>query len=636
MFSVDIRLQLASAVFLIILICKYVSGRRVPILSSKVFAALLACCCVNMAFDLATVYTVTHLDTVPPLLNDILHRGFVISLDTLGLLDYIYVLSLGSRERLCSAKTIPFLLPYVCSLAYALFGSIYYRVEPNHAYSYGPVPATIFICVGFYMLMSIITAARTELTNEKRRAIIIGSGFWICAIIFQSIVPIVFVSGLAATALVFFLYLSLENPREFHDADAGCFTNHAFHLMVEEYSRQKSEIQVVGVVISNLEYIFSKNGHDIGYGIVKKLAAYIEAASSAYVYHSRGNSLTVIIKGDLQKAIPIAERISERLCDKWDCEAGGILLEGTVNIISYPEFAKTPDELYDLMNFMTSENKSTDGKIYIANAELLAQRKKISAVTEIIRRAITDDGFNVVYQPIYSVKERKFCSAEALVRLNDTRTVGYISPDIFIPIAEKSGLIGKVGEIVFEKVCDCIKTHSLAKHGVKYIEVNLSGLQCSDPGLPNQLGAVLEKYGVNPRFVNLEITETAAIESGVALSRNMRALKKMGCSFSMDDFGTGYSNLAKIAEVNYDLIKLDKSLITPCLKRGGKNSFVVLKSAVEMISRLGVKMVAEGVETEEELNMLENLGVDYIQGYYFSKPLSEADYVQFIYEHEKA
>ena len=88
--------------------------------------------------------------------------------------------------------------------------------------------------------------------------------------------------------------------------------------------------------------------------------------------------------------------------------------------------------------------------------------------------------------------------------------------------------------------------------------------------------------------------------------------------------------------MNYDLIKLDKSLITPCLKRGGKNSFVVLKSAVEMISRLGVKMVAEGVETEEELNMLENLGVDYIQGYYFSKPLCEADYVQFIYEHEKA
>ena len=634
MFSVDIRFQLAAAVFLIILIVKYISGRRLPILPARVFTALLFTCCLNLIFDISTVYTVTHLDSVSPLLNEILHRGFFIVLDTLGLLDYIYVLSLGHRKKLFSAKTIPFFLPYVLSIVYTCFGEIYYHVEPQHAYSYGPPVFVIFGCVAFYMLMAIITAIITPLSNEKRRAVIIGACFWICTTIFQAVFPTIFVSGIASVALVFFIYLSLENPREFHDTDAGCFNDHAFHVMAEEFYRRNKEFQVMGVVITNFEYIMSKNGHSAGYTLIRKLARYIEATTSCHVYHIRGNTLAIMVKGDLNSVYPFAQRISERLINEWECEMGGILLEGVIDIISCPKFAENTDELYDLIGFMASDNIKADSGICTANEEIISRRKKVAAVTDIIRRAIAEDGFNVVYQPIYSVKEQKFCSAEALVRLKDTETVGYISPDIFIPIAEKSGLIGKVGEIVFEKVCRCIKSNALVKHGIKYIEVNLSGLQCSDPGLPSDLGSILEKTGVNPKLINLEITETAAIESGTALGKNMRALRKMGCSFSMDDFGTGYSNLSKIAEINYDLIKLDKSLVTPCMKRGGKNSYVILKSVAEMISRLGIKMVAEGVETSEELNMLENLGIDYIQGYYFSRPLNEEDFVRFIHEHE--
>lgn len=635
MFNVDVRLQIASLIFLVIIVCKYFFGKRLPLLSAHMFSALLICGCVNLGFDIATVYTVSHINEVSPLLNDILHRCFIISVNTLAVVLYLYVMVQGRHQKRFCVKDFLLLIPYVLAFAFALFGRIEYYVAYGHAYSYGPVPYTIFGCTSFYMIAVIFMAAKLNFSKEKRRAIIIGSCFWIAAVIFQSLIPYILVSGLAVVALILFIYLSLENPREYRDTDTGCFNKRAFHLMADEFSsKTKKRYQVISVVVNNLDYIMSKNGHEQGNIFMSQLAQYIEQNISHFVYHTRGNTLTFIEKGSGMTALALAEKLSNRLDCEWESEAGNAILEASINIIDCPKYAKTTDELYDMMNFMAAESKNANVKIHTANADIIAEKKKMSAVAEILRKAIDNDGFNVVYQPIYSVKEKKFCSAEALVRLKDTQTVGFVSPDVFIPLAERTGMISKIGGIVFEKVCQCIREHKLSEHGVHYIEVNLSAVQCVDPSLTRQLNAVLEQYNIPPEFINLEITETAAVESGTALHMNMHLLKEMGCSFSMDDFGTGYSNLSKMAEVHYDLIKLDKSLVTPCLKPDGEKAFVILKSVVQMISQLNIKIVAEGVETREELEMLEKLGVDYIQGYYFSKPLSEADYIQFLYNRE--
>ncbi len=166
-----------------------------------------------------------------------------------------------------------------------------------------------------------------------------------------------------------------------------------------------------------------------------------------------------------------------------------------------------------------------------------------------------------------------------------------------------------------------------------YVEVNLSGVQASSPELPDTIWRILHRYRVDPGFLNFEITETAAVESGEELDHNMQRLREFGCSFSMDDFGTGYSNLSQIAEAAYDLVKLDKSLIWPCFDASGKNSnksAIILQSVVKMISALHSGIVAEGVETREQADALAQMGVRHLQGYYFSRPLEEADYLRFI------
>jgi len=193
----------------------------------------------------------------------------------------------------------------------------------------------------------------------------------------------------------------------------------------------------------------------------------------------------------------------------------------------------------------------------------------------------------------------------------------------------------KLSNMIFNQVFEFVSSNKLEHAGLSHIEVNLSGLQSVDAQLPQQMSALMEKYKINPKIVNLEITESIAITSSFMLNKNMDELKKMGCSFSMDDFGTGYSNLSQIAKVkvNYELIKIDKSLLWPCFEKeiaNSANAKVILENMIKMILMLGRKIVVEGVETKEQYDYLKKLGVTYIQGYYFSKPLPSLEYLEFL------
>ena len=242
------------------------------------------------------------------------------------------------------------------------------------------------------------------------------------------------------------------------------------------------------------------------------------------------------------------------------------------------------------------------------------------------------------YQPIYSLKEKRFTNAEALVRLKDETSMGFVSPEEFIPVSERNGLIMPLSNLIFNHVFGFMSENNLRKKGINHIEVNLSGLQSVDANLPKLMKSLLMKYNINPESVNLEITESIAVTSGYMLKKNMDELKKFGCSFAMDDFGTGYSNLSQIAKVDFELIKIDKSLLWPCFDEKKKNiedvknAKILLENMITTILKMGRKIVVEGIETKEQFDYLESLGISYAQGYYFSKPITESEFIAFINE----
>ena len=181
---------------------------------------------------------------------------------------------------------------------------------------------------------------------------------------------------------------------------------------------------------------------------------------------------------------------------------------------------------------------------------------------------------------------------------------------------------------MFEKVCRFIVQHDIHAMGIEYIECNLSVVQCAYDHLAQDFIAIMEKYHVDANDIVLEITESASITEKKILLDNMNALRKVGVRFALDDFGTGQSNLSYIVDMPIDIVKFDRGMTNAYFDNGkGKP---VMDAAMGMIQKLKLEIVSEGIVEKEQLAKLDELGIDYIQGYYFSKPRNAAEFISFI------
>ena len=269
----------------------------------------------------------------------------------------------------------------------------------------------------------------------------------------------------------------------------------------------------------------------------------------------------------------------------------------------------------------------SEDSVVTIDEDSVAKRREHDEMLGTLVRAIKEDRIEVFYQPIYSTKEKKFVSAEALARIR-REDGSIIPPGLFIPIAEETGLISEVGEIMFDKTCRFIKEQNLNDYGIQYIEANLSVIQCDSEALANTYISIMQKHHIAPESINLEITESASINTRKTLLENMRRLIDYGVSFSLDDFGSGQSNLNYIVDMPVRIVKFDRDMTQSYFK--GEKAKFVLRAAMNMIHDMHLKVVSEGVETKEQLTVLEELGIDYIQGYYFSKPLEAQAFIDFI------
>ena len=276
---------------------------------------------------------------------------------------------------------------------------------------------------------------------------------------------------------------------------------------------------------------------------------------------------------------------------------------------------------------LIKSNEMGKDNVMVANAALLEERQRATLVLQILRRALAENRFSVYYQPIYSVETQRFTSAEALLRLYDD-DLGFISPEEFVPIAEKNGLIIKIGEYVFREVCRFITDNRIWERGIDYIDVNLSPMQCLQDDLHERLISIMDEFKMDYGRISLEITETASILSGKILRQNMQKLIDNGMRFSLDDYGTGFANLTTVVEYPFTIVKLDKKMLWSAMKND--KAMTVLRQTIRMMKQLSLELIAEGVETEEQAQLLAYYGCDFFQGYYYAKPQNGESFLKLL------
>lgn len=327
------------------------------------------------------------------------------------------------------------------------------------------------------------------------------------------------------------------------------------------------------------------------------------------------------------------EDVGERLLSGADGAIGdyaemGVRFEPRVCLISVPEDLHQAEDIISLGHKFQKIDKR-DQVSFRASEIVFSHFFVIEAhIEEILDRAIKENTLEMYYQPIYDVRSGGFHSAEALARIIDPE-YGLIPPSVFIPAAETQGFIIPIGDAVLDQVFRFVSEHDLDALGLSYIEINLSVAQCMQSSLPEKIKALQEKYGVDPGQINLEITETTFENISQIMLENVNELIRLGYSFALDDYGIGYSSIQRVNHLPLKLIKIDKSMLDEVVSVNGR---MILEHTVRMMQSIDKLLVAEGAETRDEVDMLELMDCDYIQGFYFSKPLPAEEFVRFLEE----
>jgi len=438
-----------------------------------------------------------------------------------------------------------------------------------------------------------------------------------------------FMLNLAITVFLLVMYLFQQSP----DAVTDKLTEQFSRLFLGEYLKDcfidEKIFSVIVVDLDDFKFINQNYGVDVGDVLLYQVGKFLEGMKpSGLVFHFNADQFCVIVDRRKHSANAMAEDIKERFLTPWSLENQEVMMSATICIVDCPEDANSADSLIEVIDYaMESAKNINKGKIIHAHEIDLEKIQMAKSVEKVVKNAIAKDKIMVYYQPIYSVEKKGYNSAEALARLYDEQ-LGWISPDLFITIAERSGLIIELGELILHKVCSFIKNNELAKTSIEYIEINVSPLQLMQKGFADKMLDIMKQYEVSPSQINVEITETAMLTSLAIVDENLSKLVKNNIAISLDDYGSGYANINYINRMPFELIKIDRTIVQDSFKE--KKAGITLEHTVAMLNALELDIVAEGVETEEMRDLLVDFGCQYLQGWYYSKAVSETEFMQLI------
>ena len=416
-----------------------------------------------------------------------------------------------------------------------------------------------------------------------------------------------------------------------HDALTGLANRMALVERIEEaLARQRRRVEPFGVLLLDLDrfkYVNDTFGHPAGDALLREVAIRLRGVLRETDVLARlgGDEFAIIQSSESDQrtaAGALASRIVDVFGKPFIVDAGEVTVGTSIGIVLAPEHAITSENLLKMADLALYQAKATGRNGYrFYESEMGEIASARHAVEADLRRAIEQDELELHYQPIVDAKSRKICSVEALVRWRHP-TKGTIHPSRFIPLSEETGLISRISEWALRGAfAEAAKWPSDIK-----VAVNISPLQFRNANLLNALVGVLDEMGLPPERVEVEITETAIIESAVEALPLLRQFKKMGITIVLDDFGTGYSSLSQLATFPFDKIKIDKSFTQNLTKRS--ECAAIVAATLHLSQSLNMATTAEGVETIEQYRILRLAGVTSLQGYLFKRPspASELDF----------
>lgn len=414
----------------------------------------------------------------------------------------------------------------------------------------------------------------------------------------------------------------------YYDNLTGLYNRSMFYeslnTAIKKSTREDSQFAVVFVDLDNFKKINDTRGHHIGDVLLKQVGTRLSAAirDSDIIARMGGDEFTMIITSyDTVTELPsLTKRLLDVLSQPVTIEDTYIFISGSIGVSVFPADGSSSDELVKNADAAMYKAKELGRNRYqFYNQHINDEIRKKFELENKLRDAVQEKEFDLNYQPIIEVGTNKIRGFEALLRWSPDKGSS-IAPLDFIPVAEETGLLLPIGYWILRKACHF--NHNVhTKFGLNTIvSVNISIVQLNDADFVDMLTEILEETGLRPEFLELEITEDLLVRNFDATKEKLMAIKALGIRIALDDFGIGYSSLSYVKNLPLDSLKIDRRFIRDICNN--EHDKIILEVILTLAHKLNLQVISEGVETLDQVLLLESSESDYIQGYYYYKPMT--------------
>lgn len=615
-----------SLAFLIVTVIFYLRQMKVPSRRNSFFAALLFCCVFSLVFDIVAAVIDPYAYSMPLWIVYVVNILFLGSVQLSGLLFLLYTMtltdayaSMDKQQRRLSC--IPFAFTALALLFTPLLkqNGIFYFTD-GHVYQHGILHLTLYVTIAFYMFAALVVMFhhRKALSKTKLLAVISFLSTTFAAMLVQMLHPYLLVNSMANALALSLIYYVLEAPSNHVDTMTEIYNRAALPPLLQDLFDQKRRFTLFVFPLRSFRLINHAIGMHNGDSVLVDFASYLKRTYPKYYCLRLAGTVFGVLMPECEPATLESlwnmhgamphEFKADKLCVELDVAIVGVNSENV----------KDPEEFLAILeNVLSLGREERLPAVLLADADIRSRMQERKALELALLRALDNDGLQVYYQPIHNC-DKKLVALEALVRLYDPE-YGPLPTQEAVELAEENGNIDRLGQQVLHKVCRFIQENKAEAWGLDHIGVNLSAVQCMQPGLADSILRICAQYDTPSSLLAFEITETATGSIDM-LHLHMECLCAAGFFFLLDDFGKGYANISHIAYLPFHCVKIDKALLWEAMEDESK--LFLLHGVADLLQEIGLKSVCEGVETQEQLALLREYGVSMLQGYYFSKPLS--------------
>ncbi len=641
--SYKMEFALCALIIQLAVCYRFFSEKRFSSKQNRLFSAVLIIAAVDLFLDIISSLMIDFALSYPYWLTYSINTVFYMLQLLLPLLLVLYVIVIIKDYRITTKLMLLIIVPWALFEMFVMTNFVHkaiFYIDTTIGYVHNSGFYYLYYGAIIYIIIAFIFLFRYRKHIIKRQYRVFMSFIWIVILTMalQYLFPEYLLTGVAVSLFIYVVYFSMQNPSEMLDSFTKAFNTEAMHLFIYEKLSDNTNFQLIVVNIDGMRKVNNLFGALIGNELMFEISKYIQSIKNNPWVFKLQRSQFVIITLNPKDQERILTELCSRLSKSWYINNLELMVEVNIRYFDESSTFKRSVDIFNLIDIAYENNILIQDSFTISKIDqsLIDRVNRQNEIENALRFALDNQcHLEIHFQPIYSLKDKCFRSLEALIRYTG-KELGNISPGEFIPIAEKSGLIIKMDEFVINETLTFIRKYNIKKkYNIDKVSINLSAAEFINQGFTERFKAIYDNHKtVDISMLIFEVTETAATISYDIINEAMATLKKYGITFALDDFGKGYANLSEVANLSFNIVKLDRSLLK--INISEIRSDILFTDLLNMFKKLGMKIVVEGVETIADLQKVIELEPDYIQGYYYAKPMHVRDLLLFLKQNKSS